>query len=101
MRIKIFGDRLDVGSVGSRQVRAIPASKTAAAPLQVWRYCRNGRHPSAQYWNRLNEQTNQAALYRTKELFNWMSRVGFGVTGTPTSSGAGDRDRWRFAFHTS
>lgn len=98
-RIKIYGDRLDVGAVGSRQVRGNPASKAASPPIQVGSHCRNGKHPSAQFMNKLNEATNQAALYRTRELARFTGRIA--GTGVLSSFGAGDRARWRFAFRTS
>ena len=96
---KIYGDRLDPGSVGPRKVVGVPASKAASPPVQVDRWARNGLHPDAQFNNQLREATNAAVLFRTKEVYAAHGRIG--VTGVIASFGAGDRHRWRFAFKTS
>ena len=98
-RLKIPGSSLTPGTVGPRQVRGNPASKSASPPIQVRQYCINGYPPSAQYWNQLNEATNQAALYRAKQVFHATGRVGIGGAGIESSTASG-RNRWRFAFTT-
>lgn len=92
----LYGTNLPPVSVGSRQVASNPASKTASPPIDVDRWCRNGKHPSADLENRLHEATNQAILYRTKELFSCVAPLQNCLNNPATS----DRDRWRFAFKT-
>lgn len=94
----LLGDPLAPGSVGPRQVVANPSTKAASPPLPVNWYCRNGKHPSAEYWNALNEATNQAALYRTKEMFSFVNHTSW---KSWTGSLVGSSARWRAAFHTS
>lgn len=95
----VYGDSLPIGSVGDRQVVAVPATKAASPPIPPDRYCRNGKHPNAALLNRLNEAHNQAILYRSKEVFSGSDRPGL-TTAVANSVGAGDRTRYRFAFHT-
>lgn len=99
-RLKFYGDRLDVGSVGSRQVPSNPANKQASPPIRTDRWCRNGRNPDAHFMNALNEAANQAALYRSREAFSMIGRVGTGLGVAMLSSTAGTRERWRGAFHS-
>lgn len=94
----LLGDPLAPGSVGPRQVVANPATKAASPPLSVGWFCRNGKHPSAQYWNQLNEATNQLALYRTKELFSFVNHTSWRGA---VAAAAGSTPRWRAPFHTS
>lgn len=97
-RPKLYGETLPPGSVGSRQVPAMPTSKAASPPIQLDRWFRNGMHPNAQALNLLNEAANQAALFRTKEVFRAIGPLGIGIGGMPGS--VASLDRWRFAFHT-
>lgn len=51
----------------------------------------------------INEAANQAALYRTKEVFRALGHADgnvFSGTQILDSYGAGDRARWRFAFRS-
>lgn len=93
---KVYGDRIAIGSVGSRQVAALPASKAASPPIGLNRWARNGKSPSAQLVSALQEATNQSVLFRSKEVFRYAATFADAVG----SAGAGDRSRWRFAFHT-
>jgi hypothetical protein len=92
----LYGDPIAPGAVGPRQVPSNPAGKAALAPLQVHAFCRIGKHPSAQMWNALQQSTNQAALYRTREYFSIVAPL-YDCLNNPSTS---DRDRWRFAFRT-
>lgn len=95
-RAKMYGDRLDAGSVGSHQQAANPATKSGTPPIEWDRFCRNTKHPSANLWNQIHEATNQAVLYRAREIFRAPGWVG-------SSGGAGSggtRDRYRFAFRS-
>jgi hypothetical protein len=96
---KGYGGRLDPGSVGGMKVPTNPAPKSASAPLQLDRFWRNGRHPDANAANMVAEAATQSALYRGKQIFNGASRMD--TAGIISSFGAGDRARWRFAFHLS
>ena len=55
---KIYGTDVDPSMVGPRQVVAVPATKSASPPIQLDRFCRNGRHPDASFANALAEATN-------------------------------------------
>lgn len=57
------------------------------------RWVRNGKHPNGLFASILNESTNQAALYRTKEVFR---SPGASVADP---SAAGTQTGWQFAFH--
>jgi hypothetical protein len=92
----LYGDRLDIASAADTQVVANPARKAASVPIQPDLFCRNGKRPDVALINRLDEAANQSVLYRGKEHF---AAVGaFAPNLVPF--GAGDRTRWRFAFHT-
>jgi hypothetical protein len=93
---RFHGSALLADNAGSRQVAAIPASKAASPPIDVGRLCRNGLGPDAGIANSLNEQTNQAVMYRSKQVFSCFGRhrTALGIVGGT------DRPRWRFAFHT-
>lgn len=97
-RVQIPGAVIEPGVIGPRQVAALPATKAASPPLEVKKYCQNGIPPSAQYWNQLNEQTNQAALFRPKQVFSYSSRLGINGLTIGTSA-SGSTPLWRFAFH--
>jgi len=64
---------------------------------------RNGRFPSAAFAKSMADLTNQAILVRTKEVARFFTHV----TQTPSSpmipnsGGAGERNRWISAFHSS
>jgi hypothetical protein len=94
--INTYGGRLPPGSVGDRQVPAIPASKSASPPIQTDRWFRNGKNPDATALSLLNESANQAGLFRSKCVFSSMGRA---FLSLPTT-GTADRGRFRFAFHT-
>lgn len=98
---KLYGLSVDPSTLGSRQVAQVPAGKAASAPIEVHKHARNGKPPEAWLANQINEATNQAVLYRTKEIFSSSGIVGILGGDLPSSAGAGDRVRWRFAFHTS
>lgn len=93
----IYGNRLDVSLAGAGQVVAVPASKGASPPIQIDRWARNGKHPNAQLMNLMTEAANQAALYRSKEVFSGADRID---PFHSISSVSTDRTRWRWAFHT-
>jgi hypothetical protein len=95
----LYGFNVDPANVGSRQVAQNPAGKAASAPIQVHRHARNGKAPDAWLINQFCEAANQGILYRTKEVFASSGYVGLNGTEIPQST-AGDRVRWRFAFHT-
>lgn len=102
-QLKLYGAQIDYTAVGPRQVPANPATKAASPPIQIDKHLRNGFHPNAQMWNLLLEATNQAALYRTREVFRSPGRLGevtFGGGVLPASA-AGTNAKWRFAFRTS
>ncbi len=99
-RKKIYGAEVDPSLVGSRQIPSNPASKSANGPIQVWNHARNGKPPVTPLINGFCEAANQAILYRTKENFHYGGAITGGVVAR-TSGAAGDRARWRFAFHTS
>lgn len=86
-------------SVASKLLAALPAAKTALQPIQWARYARNGKRPDVAMINQLNELANQCVLYRTKEVFRATGKMTTEAT-ILSSGGAGDRARWRFAFHT-
>jgi hypothetical protein len=96
----IYGASVDPASLGSRQVPQNPATKSACAPIQVYKHARNGKAPDAWLINALCEATNQSMLYRTKEVFHSSGCVGTFGSDIQSSGGAGDRTRWRWAFHT-
>jgi hypothetical protein len=93
---RFYGGVLGDNAVGDRQVPQMPASKTAAAPLQADRWARNGLHPDAALINGMNEACNAAVLFRSRQIFCSYARINAAL-GTVSSA---DRDRWRFAFHT-
>lgn len=66
----------------------------APPPIQVSRWARNAARPNAVLENTKAEAANFGAMFRTKEVFR---SPGFNPGG---SLGAGDVNRWRFAFHT-
>lgn len=72
-------------------------SQLVKAPIPVNRWVRNGKHPNAVYESMKSEAVNQAALYRTKQYFSALGCFNNPQTG---GAGAGDRVRWRFAFHS-
>lgn len=95
-RAKMYGDRLDPGGVGSHQAAANPTTKGASPPIEYDRFCRNSKHPSANLWNQIHEATNQAILYRTREVFHapgWVDDAGGQISN-------GTRTRYRFQFRT-
>jgi hypothetical protein len=96
---QLYGINVDPSLVGPRQVPANPASKAANPPIQVYKHARNGHPPDAWLINALCEATNQGILYRTKEVFHNSGIIGT-LGGDIPSSTAGDRVRWRWAFHT-
>jgi hypothetical protein len=96
---KAYGGRLDAGSVGPRKVNSNPATPLACQPIPLGRFFRNGRHPDANAMNMMGQAATQAALFRSKCIFNGASRMD--ASAIISSAGAGDRERWRFAFRTS
>ena len=95
------GEDLIEGSIGSFQVGSNPTTKSASAHIEVWRHARNGKPPDVGLLNKFSEAANQSILYRGKEVFRGLGMVGTGGGSILSSAGAGDRARWRFAFHTS
>lgn len=95
-QLKWTGDRIAVGSVGDRQVVAQPASKAASPPIQIDRWFRNGLQPDVGALNAMNEAGNQAALFRSKQVFYAYTRLHNSLYPPSTATLA----RWRFAFHT-
>lgn len=78
-----------------------PTAKQAVPPIEIDRFFRNGQHPNPIAQNKINEQANAAVLYRSKEVFSGGGAlISTDVEAGNTSFGAGDRARWRFAFHT-
>lgn len=98
-KLKLYGAAIDVGDLGPRQVRANPTTKAAIPPIDVAKFARNGSAASAQFQNLVNEASNYAALFRTKELAALGGILGTGG-GVGVSSSASDRPRWRAAIHT-
>jgi hypothetical protein len=97
---KMYGSSIASGATDSRLQPQNPAGRASTAPIQVHRHARNGKAPDAWLINQLCEATNQGVLYRTKEVFASSGYVGLLGSEIPASAGAGDRIRWRFAFHT-
>ncbi len=95
-----YGAPIAAGSVGTKQVAQNPAGKAASAPIEVYRHARNGKAPDAWLINQFAEAANQSILYRGKEVFSASGYVGLLGGEIPSSNGAGDRIRWRWAFHT-
>lgn len=99
---KFYGDRLAAVSAGSKQVVALPATRAAQPPIQLNRWFRNGKSPNAVTCSGLNEAANQAVLFRSKCVFQWGSYVyNDTINGLLTSQVGSERERWKFAFHTS
>jgi hypothetical protein len=76
---------------------ADPSAAQVVPPIEIDRFCRNGQHPNPVLQNQVNAQANAAVLYRSKEVFSAGDEA-FGAN--IASGGAGDRQRWRFAFRT-
>ncbi len=74
----------------------LTTARQAQPSIQIAQYARNGKQPNAALSQAMAQAANQAAMYRTKEVFGG----GSAFSGYPSSFGAGDRLRWRFAFHT-
>lgn len=94
-RLKITGDALGPGAVGPRNSAANTVARPASAPIELNRWFRNGRHPTADALNMMCEAGNTAGLYRSKEVFR-----SCGTTLSTPNSTAGTRKRFRFAFHS-
>lgn len=90
------GERLTTALTAPLLVRSNPAPKTIIPPMQGHRFSRNGQHPDVGLINAINATANKSILYRTKEIFRAPGTATFPLA----ASGAGDRARWRFAFHT-
>lgn len=106
-RKKPFGDRILTAGLGPRLQKHIAAATTVVPPIQRGRYTRNGQFPDVALINAMNEQTNQGVLYRTKEVARFVGPVAAATAGALSngiiqsrSAASGDRERWRFAFHT-
>jgi hypothetical protein len=97
---KVFGTDIAAGGGGATLVTQNPSPAPVSAPIQVWNHARNGKPPTTPLINQLNEAGNQAILYRSKEVFSASGYVGVLGGEIPSSAGAGDRLRWRWAFHT-
>lgn len=79
----------------------IPA--LAQLPLPPRLNARNGRYPTAQFTKAMIDLANQAVAIRTKEVARFFAWVPPNAS-TPTipgSAGAGERNRWNSAFHSS
>jgi hypothetical protein len=63
--------------------------------IQSKQKARNGLVPDSQYHNAIIGQANNVAAFRGKDLFSSSGNLGIATAG-----GAGERVRWRFAFHT-
>lgn len=82
---------------------ALIISPLIGPALQINRWIRNGRPVDAHLQNALANLANQTARWRTKQIFSWHGAMGSTTSGTDAliqSSGAGERERWRFAFHS-
>jgi len=88
-----YGASINASDAGTRQVPSNPQPAASIAPIQVRKYVRNGKAPSAELANLLNASANYAALYRSKEIFR-ASQVPSGNGPIPSVT------KWRFAFHT-
>lgn len=93
---KIYGEKILPANCVSITVPANPTPQGALPPIQLDKHFRNGLPPSANAQNAMHAATMQALLYRSKEMFG---HPGW-IQGVPTSYGAGDRVRWRFAGRT-
>jgi hypothetical protein len=92
----LYGETLATADVV--KVVANPTTKQAVPPIEVDRWFRNNQQPNATAQNLMNQSANAAALYRSKEVFSGCDTIhGFQDLN---SGGAGDRGRWKFAFHS-
>lgn len=72
-------------------------------PIQETRWVRNGRIVDAGFQSGVANLANQIARWRTKLLFRSTGKMGFTTAGADAlvlSAGSGERERWRFAFHS-
>jgi hypothetical protein len=67
----------------------------AQVPLEPFAWCKNGQTPDSELAVRIADHTNQAALYRLKEL------ASFGSTPLIAPVNSGATVRWRFPFMPS
>ncbi len=63
--------------------------------LQALQTVRNGKSPDAGVQSRLAGMLNQAASWRTKEVFRYGSKI----SSISTSAGVGPTTRWRFSWN--
>jgi hypothetical protein len=68
---------------------------TIGAIIQSQQKVRNGLVPDSQFHNAIIGQANNVAAFRGKDIFSSSGNLGIATPG-----GAGERVRWRFAFHT-
>jgi hypothetical protein len=95
-----FGGRLLSSAATAEKASAKITVVSARPAIEADQWARNGLHPDARLTNTIAEAANQAALYRTKEVFHALGRVWSGVASPILSGVAGTRERWRFAFRT-
>lgn len=97
------GASIDVASLGGGKARALVSGQALPPPIQADLFARPNKHPDAALINQLNRAGNVAGICRTKEVFRAIARLesGNSIVGlVPSSFGAGDRARFRFAFRT-
>ncbi len=90
----LFGLRAPIATQ-SKSADGITTPRAALPPIDVNRWARNGKHPNAILESQLAQGGNAAAMFRGKEVFRAPGKF-----VTINSGGAGDRARWRWAFHT-
>jgi hypothetical protein len=95
MTLKLYGARLTAATSGEARTADMPVTRAAQPPIQADKIARNGMHPDAGLMSALDEQLNQAVLFRTKEYFSW-----YGTLTGVFPTGTADESRWRFAFRT-
>lgn len=85
---------INTSSTTLRQGQGV-VTATVVPPIQTAQWARNGKHPNALCESQKAESANNAAVFRTKEIWR-----GPGTLPTPGSAGAGDRLRYRFAWNS-
>lgn len=100
--LRKFGESLSRADVDLGKVQSKASVVSARPDIQADYWARLGQHPDARAASMISEAANQAALFRTKEVFRAHGRLDGFISPSVvlSSSGAGDRARWRFAFRT-
>lgn len=99
MPIKLIGGTVPEGTLGDRQVSAVPVVQGASPPIQLNQWFRNSLQPDAQGANLIAEAANSAVLWRSRQVFSGARKMSSFFTGVNSTSS--DRARWRFAFKSS